>query len=61
MPQISKKDRDQLQMLAIREHIPDDSLVRIIDLFTVGADLEKIGFLIMGRGQIPEFSNSDLT
>ena len=49
MPQINKKDRDQLQMLAISEHIPQDSLVRIIDLFFDTADMKELGFIVKGK------------
>ena len=49
MPQINKKDRDQLQMLAISEHIPQDSLVRIIDLFIDTADMKDLGFIVKGK------------
>lgn len=63
MPQISKKDRDQLQMLAISEHIPDDSLVRVIDLFVDTADLEQLGFIVKGKSHEgrPAFSVQALT
>ena len=49
MPQINKKDRNQLQMLAISEHIPQDSLVRIIDLFFDTADMKELGFIVKGK------------
>ena len=49
MPQINKKDRDQLRMLAISEHIPQDSLVRIIDLFIDTADMKELGFIVKGK------------
>ena len=63
MPQISKKDRDQLQMLAISEYIPQDSLVRIIDLFIDTADLKELGFLVKGKSHEgrPAFSPQILT
>ena len=49
MPQINKKDRDQLQMLAISEHISQDSLVRIIDLFIDTANMKELGFIVKGK------------
>lgn len=63
MPQISKKDRDQLQMLAISEHIPEDSLVRVIDLFVDTVDLEKLGFIVKGKSHEgrPAFTPDTLT
>ena len=63
MPQISKKDRDQLQMLAISEHIPEDSLVRIIDLFVDTANLEELDFVVKGKSREgrPAFSPQTLT
>ena len=62
MPQISKKDRDQLQMLAISEHIPQDSLVRVIDLFIDRANLEQLGFQVKGKSREgrPAFAPSTL-
>jgi len=63
MPQISKKDRDQMQMMAISEHIPEDSLVRVIDVFIDTADLVKLGFIVKGKSHEgrPAFSPEILT
>jgi len=51
MPQISKNDRDQLQMLSLSEHVPEDSLARVIDVFIDSANLKKIGFYFKGTSK----------
>jgi len=51
MPQVSKNSRDQLQMIAIEEHVPEDSIVRLIDTFIQGTNLEELGFLVKGKSR----------
>jgi len=51
MPQISKNNRDQLQMIAIDEHVAQDSLARIIDVFIDSTDLEQLGFIVKGKSK----------
>ena len=49
MPQISKNNRDQLQMLSISEHVAEVSLARVIDVFIDSADLSSLGFQLKGN------------
>ena len=62
MPQISKNNRDQLQMLSISEHVSKDSLVKVIDVFIDTADLSGVGFQVKGTSKEgrPAFSADTL-
>jgi len=51
MPQISKNSREQLQMIAIEEHVAQDSLARVVDVFIESADLEQLGFHVKGKSK----------
>ena len=48
MPQITNNNRDQLLMLSISEHVSEDSVARIIDVFIDAANLESLGFVVKG-------------
>ena len=63
MPQLSKNNRDQLQMLSISEHVPEDSLARVIDVFVDTADLSSLGFQVKGTSKEgrPAFAPETLT
>jgi len=44
MPEKHSTSRDQLMMLSLAEHVPEDSPARVIDAFIDAIDLEEIGF-----------------
>ena len=49
MPQIIGDCRHQLMMLNLEEQIQQNSVVRLIDSFIQGADLEELGFIVKGK------------
>ena len=49
MPQIKGDSRHQLMMLNLEEQIQQNSMVRLIDSFVHGADLEELGFIVKGK------------
>lgn len=49
MPIIPNSDRHQLQMMCLDDLVAEDSVVRLIDLYSSTYDAEALGFVIKGK------------
>ena len=51
MPQKHKNNRDQLLMVSLAEHVPQDSMARVIDAFIQSVDPSSLGFKNKGQSR----------